>query len=142
MPYAWIYCHKSFRALASRGNLARLVRDGVHQGGVCPQLSDIPCIGYYLQQNRNCKAVHSDAVPKSHGLATNLGFVNRPIKRGRGSDRGGLCARQVRLEKSLAAQSRLPRHCSDTFARRQLKHLPNSYRFFPYRSPSSRRGSV
>ena len=39
--------------------------------------------------------------------------------------------RRARFEKAWRLSQRLPRHFSDTFARRQLKHLLNSYRFFP-----------
>ena len=86
--------------------------------------------------------------PKSHHLATKLRLINgigvlTAIKRGRGAEgqRGSgrgqlgeavpgsfLCAAECASRESLAPQSRLPRHSSDTFARRQLKRCLTVYR--------------
>jgi hypothetical protein len=56
-------------------------------------------------------------------------------QRGRGAVVGGeavpgsfLCAAECASRESLAPQSRLPRHSSDTFARRQLKRCLTVYR--------------
>ena len=67
VPYAWIGCHKSFRALASR-NLARLVGT---------ELTDIHAMAVVCNKTETAKAVHSDVAPNPITFPIKLGFVNR-----------------------------------------------------------------
>ena len=132
VPYAWINCQKSFRALASKKLCLTCLRRSSPRWSLSASC---------LQQNRNCKAVHSGATQNPITLVT----IHRPIRVLVDADKEGqgLCAAECASRKAWRLKSKgLPRHFSDTFARRQLKHLLNSYRFFPTGSPSSRRGSV
>jgi len=141
VPYAWINCQKSFRALASKNLcLTCLGRSSPRWSlsTVCEISHALAVICNKTETARQCTLARA---PNPITLVT----IHRPIKVLVDADKEGqgLCAAECASRKAWRLKSKgLPRHFSDTFARRQLKHLLNSYRFFPTGSPSSRRGSV